>query len=494
MKQTLPHFSFISSDEQLTIELSTFLSEKNRYVPIAELTDSFLVSPVKIREILKVLEDDLGSFQNDAFFLDVSKKKGAFLSIDDDHNLKEFISFIILRSPLIQLFTAISFQKFVSVTNYAQENFLSESTVRRSLKRIRSIITPYEITITKNSYLLSGSETQIRYFLFLFFWRIYRGITWPFPSVDIDQIITSTNNILQKKMIQFDTPIEKKRFMFFLAVCRLRISNKNHIKETDLQVSPMTEIEKLFIENFPTRNIKLGLSLAEKRFFFQFCKGLGWLSNLTEQFELEKLQQTSEYQATEDFFNRFQKQFFLIPTEKKLAANLFIFRVHTVARLFKNFHTDMNGFFYNHYLINYYPELTGKLSYLIADLISKDQPLFKQEQFLLIHYLMLVASVDEICRYEKTIYLVYDSTLVPLLQEEQINRIYSYFKDFFHLDISLPAAVNAPDKINFVLTSIPLPEYSAQYPNAKILTISRNLKVSDLMKLESNISEFIQPK
>lgn len=314
MNQT---FSFISSDEQLMIDFAIFLSEKKRYVPIAELTNEFLVSPAKTREILNILENDLNVFQNDAFFLDVSKKKGAFLSIDDEHNLKEFISFIILRSPLVQVLTAISFQKFISVTSYAHENFLSESTVRRYLKRIRDIIAPYEITITKKNYLLSGSETQIRYFLFLFFWRIYRGITWPFSFINKDQIIASTEDFLNRSLLQFDTPIEKNRFMFFLAICRLRSITKNQLNKNDVQLSPMTKLELLFLEKFPTRNDRLEISIPEKRFFFHFCKGLNWLPNLTEQFVLEKKQQTPEYQATEDFFNLFQQRFFLIPVEKK---------------------------------------------------------------------------------------------------------------------------------------------------------------------------------
>ncbi|WP_241463236.1 helix-turn-helix domain-containing protein [Listeria aquatica] len=59
---------------------------------------------------------------------------------------------------------------FVSAKKFAFENFLSETTVRRHIKKIKEAIQPYELKLNRSTAVLSGREAQVRLFLNMVFW------------------------------------------------------------------------------------------------------------------------------------------------------------------------------------------------------------------------------------------------------------------------------------------------------------------------------------
>lgn len=484
MTRQIDHFQFISPDEHLEIKIANYLNRRHRFVTVSELSKEFESSSDKIRNILRTLKKRVRSFQDSRYLVFIySKKQGVLFTTPDDNNLKSFNSYIISQSALIQLFLSISCYDFRSVTNYAHNSYTSESTVRRQLNQIRQIIRRYDLDIAKNSYELIGSETQIRYFLFLFFWRIYRGLNWPFSSINEQSVEYAIISMSKKGLLKILSPIENRRLMFYIAVTRLRLRNKNHIANNYMTVNS-SELEQNFIVNFDMISDSKYYPKEEAHFAFKFCLGLNWLKDTFTQFEFERESNSDIYHTVTIFFSNFETKFFKIPSERMGELSLFIFRVHLVASMFSNFDSDMNGFLYDNFLSKYYPNLKEKLSFFINELEEFPDPIFHETDFLLIHYSMLISLLNLQTSFEKKVFLGFDSSLPKSLQLNQIDRIGSYFKNFFNFEIYQIEDIRDPSKIDIIVTSVSLNEYTQLFPNAQVLSISRTVGVNDLLTIE----------
>lgn len=484
------HFGFISADEQLEIRIVNYLDQCPRFVTVSELSREFNITQTKIRTILKRLEDRIYKFNHPNLTYTLSKKKGVSFSTPEKGDLKELSAYIIRQSPLVQLFSSIFFETFISVARYSQRHFLSEATVRRYLNKIREILRNYDLTIAKSSFEIAGSENQIRFFLFIFFWRIYRGVVWPFPTVSEQSIHGSVKTLIEKNIIKQLVPIEERRVMYYIAILRIRLRNK-HFISTENQRLEQSFHETYFTSYFSLLTKTNFSNKEEAHFSFKFFLGLDWLKPLRQQYFYESKYESVTYKSTQTFFKYFEEDFFIIPSDKKLELELFIFRTHTLARMFTKFDMDENGLFYDDILSIYYPNLKKRLETFIRKLQNSKDALFLEMKFLIIHYAELVLVIDKQTCFEKEILLTFDSTLPKFLQINQINRIQSYFESFFNLIIIPIDSISNPEKIDFVLTSIALTDYSKLFPNAQILILNRMILLNDFQTVENALLKFL---
>lgn len=98
--------------------------------------------------------------------------------------------YIVSQEPMTHLAKDFLVNKSVDFYQFCQDNFLSESTLRRYLRKVNQLITPLglRLSVRKNKIHFLGNEARIRYGLVTFFWRYYHGVTWPFETVDEEKI------------------------------------------------------------------------------------------------------------------------------------------------------------------------------------------------------------------------------------------------------------------------------------------------------------------
>ena len=92
--------------------------------------------------------------------IDYLKIKGIKIT-DYSNDFEDFKKFVVQSSQTMILLNDIINQQIVSVTNYCQIHFLSETTVRKNLKRIRETCHVYGIDLVHLK--LVGDERKIRY-------------------------------------------------------------------------------------------------------------------------------------------------------------------------------------------------------------------------------------------------------------------------------------------------------------------------------------------
>lgn len=186
----------------------------------------------------------------------------------------------------------------------------------------------YDLTITKSSFEIAGSENQIRFFLFIFFWRIYRGVVWPFPTVSEQSIHGSVKTLIEKNIIKQLVPIEERRVMYYIAILRIRLRNKHFISMENQR------LEQSFHETYFTSYFSLLTKTnfsnkEEAHFSFKFFLGLDWLKPLRQQYFYESKYESVTYRS-QTFFKYFEEDFLSSPLIKNWSLN-FLFSGPTLS-------------------------------------------------------------------------------------------------------------------------------------------------------------------
>ncbi|MGL5685583.1 MAG: helix-turn-helix domain-containing protein, partial [Vagococcus fluvialis] len=79
---------------------------------------------------------------------------------------------LVKDSLTFSLIVALFFEEFISINHYAENNFLSYSTVYNKLSDIRAFISKFGFTVIKNNK-IKGNESNIRLFFSYIFFKVY---------------------------------------------------------------------------------------------------------------------------------------------------------------------------------------------------------------------------------------------------------------------------------------------------------------------------------
>ncbi|WP_407893121.1 helix-turn-helix domain-containing protein [Lacticaseibacillus sp. N501-2] len=116
-----------------------------------------------------------------------------------------------------------------SPNQFCDQEFVSRSTISRKVKPLNDLLKQYGLKLKLAKFTFEGSEVNIRYFLFTMYWWAYRGIVWPFPTVDRAQLESEFDAI----SIVEDRPLTHLQQLYFLAISHLRVGKQARIKPTE---------------------------------------------------------------------------------------------------------------------------------------------------------------------------------------------------------------------------------------------------------------------
>lgn len=182
---------------------------------------------------------------------------------------------LIKDSLTFSLVISLFFEEFISINNYAENNFLSYSTVYNKLSDIRCFFEKYDFTITKKNK-IKGNETNIRLFFSYIFSEIYTQSLYIYPvniNEEADQLLADLEKYRDKPFKES----EKIKLSHFFNVMLVRQSQKKFVaKETFY-------INKSFMEGHPTVNFlltaqkKIDISIPREKCLNEVDDLLGYL-------------------------------------------------------------------------------------------------------------------------------------------------------------------------------------------------------------------------
>ncbi|MCO6016956.1 helix-turn-helix domain-containing protein [Carnobacterium divergens] len=487
------HFQFISDDTLLEIKIAMYLDKQSRYVSTEELSEEFNLSSFSARKISRNLEQHIEEYNTEGYSIDISTSYGTKLNVPIESDLKLFFIFIMEHSPNIQLVKSIFQGEFKTVTQYALDHHLSEATVRRNLNSVRKLLGNLKIGISNKNFNLTGSEKQIRYFFLLFFWRINRGLVWPFKTVSEQSMKLIVEGLSEKEYVAHLSPIEKKRLMFLLAITKIRINSNNHVEYDEIFL--YSENYEKLKSDLVSLNYLSNLSRDEFYFMYQLFKGFAWFNNLSGELEFEEEHLLPAGVANVYTFNKIKHVLSNISVEQTKVEKEFLYSIHVLAHEFHNFSTDINGYDYTRLMNLHAFNLEQKIIKFIQT--AKQQThlsLYEEQKFLVPHYIMLLANVSKNLSFEKEIMVYLETALPKAIENFLVEQIKNYFRSRYNIKFFKLGEKIDEERVDVFLTTIPLDEYNEIYKNAQIIAINRELHFADYAKIEEALLNCLKKK
>ncbi len=492
------YFDMFDSSILLERELALLLQSENRWFTTEEINQVLGVKSNTTLRIVNRLEEDLLEMGDENLALVVSKGKGFFLQKNLDSSVTPFISYIFSKTQIIKMIEAIFSGEFGTVKKYAQDYYISEATVRRYLIRIRKFFSRYEIQVKRETAELEGAESQIRMVMLLTYWRLYTGVKWPFTTINEQAIMKLVDELISKIGYVNVSLTMKRRLAYYFAVTILRTRKSNFIEIDFQKYAHLLEddsyryFEKCLIDFKGDINTLYG----EIPFHYGVWKTHPSFYKKKEMVQshyyLEKEKQTPVFQAVELMVKEFQKEFSEIPQKNYQEFYGGAYACHEFAYQFKGFSTDLGGYFYNFVIDGEYPNLGKKIEKFLNHLYQlSGNSIFLEKEYLKMMYCLLFSQVKPISSLEKQINIYLETDLpmpVTLLLKDQIEN---YFSLRHHLKV-WSGFIESTEKIDIVLTTVPFSDIKKNFPQAEMITISRNIGIDDFKNIRKEIIGLIK--
>lgn len=453
--------NLLDSQNQIMLNMLDLIADSNRWYSINEISTELLVVERTVQRYVHRLQELVDSYNEDRNHLitiNYEKYKGIQLEIDSGSNYMELKSYILENDETMKIFKLIIFEEFHSISKYAADNYVSESSIRKSLKKIKQFLNNYQLTLSRSPFSIEGEEKQIRLIIYITAWVIFKGVTWPFDIISEDKVYLSVDRFSEELDLGFSV-IHRKQMAYMLAVNILRL-RKKHIISMEEEWKNYVNLPKL-IEKIPMLNAFISdynIYIESELYFYVILLQLKTKFYETDNYResvlaYHKKMSSNIYQSTELFLAKFNERISPIPDE--LYGRFFVtsFCVHLFSQLFTNIQVDIDGHMIFRSLEDDYPNLAQELKELIHELHEvSGESLFTKESFLLQKYMTLFSSVLPLTHYEVEIKLFLDSDLPFYVKNNVKNQIVDRFK--YDFNVGFVEADNM-EEADLVLTNIP---------------------------------------
>lgn len=238
----------------LVILESLFIKESTTLNDLMTVTNS---SRKTIREDLQVINE----------FIDPMVIKTSHDGCHLDYPLNIGIDYIyscILKNSLEYTFLEmIFFEKKGSIEAYAEDLYLSPSTIRRMITRINKQTKKYDFQISTAKLQLVGNEAHIYNTIIHYFKEKYIHQNYPFSNIQKKALHMLINYAL-KKHSEFNTMSDIESLQLIVLVSLVRIQNNHHII-----IDTKTEIDDFLTEILKDKMLK---TLFKSVFRIEFSK------------------------------------------------------------------------------------------------------------------------------------------------------------------------------------------------------------------------------
>lgn len=477
--------------------LLRMISEEERWYTVSEISERLEMNQRTVQRYLADLLDKIEDYNDDKIQLHTAKNKGVLLEVKLGADVLNFELYLLEDNVTIMLMKAVFFEEFTSVKKFAMDYFLSETTIRRSLKYFQGLMEPYEIGLKRETYEIVGQEEQVRMFLYILFWRIYQGAMWPFDIVNRNIVGEAAERLSSSLRLNL-THVQKKQVEYILAINIIRIRKKHTVK-----VKPQWE-DYLDLENDYKSLVKMetvfdSLNIQAEGEVYFFYLMMGTRSKIYDNSEVAKRamiphqkNETDVYVATQAFLRLFSEDVIEIPEKKQEEFFYSSFSVHLFCTLFKHFSVDINGYSYLRKMKEYYPSLHQKMDALLDKLyVETGNALFLEKGLLLTRYGLMFSSIRRLTHFENQVQIVMDTDLPKFAERNLRHQIYDMLKYRYKV---LFLNKDSASQADVILTTVATPMMVERYNRKKVLHIESELTAKDFFNIVNIVVEAMSGK
>lgn len=491
-------FRLLNSTNQQLLDILSLISENKRWYTTKEIGLELNVAERTAQRYIQQIRDITDAFNQAStvkVVIEYERYRGIYL--DSESGYIDLKNYIFEKDETVQLLKYIVVEDGVNIERYALDNYMSTHAVKTSLKKIKLLFELYDLSLSRQTHSIVGNEKQIRLIIYIMMWTLYKGMRWPFSTIDETVIYQTVDLFSETNHLQFSI-IQRKQLAYVLSTNLIRL-RKKHFVVMEESWKDYVDIDALLEKLSFLGNLMQEFQIYSEAeiYFYAVVAQIKTKFYESSVFKKEilnyhKHQQSDVYQATEQFMVLFQKTFIQIPNELKERFFITSFCAHMFCRLFKRVHVDVDGYYVISEVNDRYPVLKQKMITMMAQLYEQtNNELFLMEDFLLQKYILLFSSVLPLTYYEPEIAIYLDTDLPYFITKDIEERILYRYKYDYHIVFKTLADNRM---IDLVLTNIPntLEENNQYSPHVQLFDYP--IKERDLIEIGKKCQLLAQEK
>lgn len=262
---------------QVTI-IDMIQAEKNG-ISTSRISNSLSLDKRTVVKYINNINDHL--VESDIHLNGISTIRNQHFFNGDSFDAEKLILQLISKSTIVKLMLNVINKDSVEIEKFLSENYISNTYFFKMIGKLNTYLSSYNIHLRSKKGILAieGKESEIRYILTGFLWRVYRGSSWPFTHIsknNVQLIIDSMINYLRVNVN--DGKLTKLMYMFAVNISRSK--NKKKIIESELPKYSKKVINDTFLDTYTHFELALGTVVSSDKndIIFMFM----WLLSLSD--------------------------------------------------------------------------------------------------------------------------------------------------------------------------------------------------------------------
>ncbi|AEB30178.1 M protein trans-acting positive regulator [Carnobacterium sp. 17-4] len=217
--------NFLNNSEKRRLQFAEILSRQEDWTLLSELAQQLNYSDRTLKDDIVFLKNNFTDFQVQ------TSHHGVRLIFEHNKGLRSLYQKILTESVAYHFLEIIFMDEGKTISELADSFFISSSTLYRIINQINDSIRQYDCFIETNPCRIIGSEKNIRYFFYQYFFEKHSPLEWPYKTIH--------ENSLDKLLIFFTDfvplPIDFSHYNDFklVTVVNLIRYQNNHYVDTD---------------------------------------------------------------------------------------------------------------------------------------------------------------------------------------------------------------------------------------------------------------------
>lgn len=228
------------------IQLLKVLDASNDYLKTVDLANFLDLSLKTVQKELESLIEDL---KNSSYAVKLEKVGNLYRFIKKSSVNMDLIYLDFKRESIyFYLMRKAVFRKTIKEKKEI-DYFYSASHLYKNKRIFKTYLMNYGLELDLSTLSIEGNEINIRFLYFRFFWENYRGVEWPFDTIDRQELIIEIEQ-LDTFLFKSMTEIEKEQFLYWVAIIKIRASNdqlliENRVKLNQVMFKDMQEFQQI---------------------------------------------------------------------------------------------------------------------------------------------------------------------------------------------------------------------------------------------------------
>lgn len=483
----------ITNYDMVEVHIFKLLDKDERWWTIEEIASELQLAKATAQKYLSLIKTRLLAFSKEDVFLEVLTSKGIRLHRNPSFNTHRVYSDILKRQLAFSLIDSTLKYGKLSTVKVALDNFTSVASVRRKYLALNTTLHRVNLSIKNN--MIRGKEEEIRWFYSEYYWQIFKGTEWPFPSISqshTHKLIERIEHHLNVSIV----PEVKEKISYWIAINHLRsakgywISEDPEIKKYMLHNPHFSLFLECLNDYHPNHNkIASSQKLEEAELLFFVFNSLSTGERnkdfIARVFQAHQEGNTIMYQMTRDWLFLYERYFYDTDFHYKQVQSKLL-QIHTFSYLYTIDDTLLLKTNYSKELIQNYPSFFKRMEKVYNILSSSYPRITKNKDYLMERYTLLAVEHLALDKFEPGIRIALSFSEGHLYELVGQKKLSEHFSGKYKIEF-----VDYFEARDILITDLPQLISNSLYP---VICVDLQLRKRDFYNIEQGILKTLKKR